>query len=644
MQKQFAFFPGKLRVVFHKGPLGFLLQEPSDEAKRVSSTPQDKSAAMREDLVRQNALAVIRQRGGDPSDKMEVLGDYVLQFGKYKGKSFRWLLQNDVGSTVYLIKNVQSEEAAGLCTADSHSKDSLQSFVSYALSFQEIQALLTYEAGRGDGVTASSEDDQLVGFGARAKSRWKEIWDSRGDGYADFVTGRRCVPGTRMSRLQQNLLKRQQPTTSSTPAEHPMKAPAEPLAMEEDVEMEREMLSIHNSDLQVQSYAMPLAAAALPRVPPGAKTVPSATRSKAPPGDTAELQASLVDAVPASPGVKRKRPVPLPPQLAFLVTETEGLTKVEEPHSTSGPDSCTAQTSDGRVPPLTDSTQDQKSGMLNHPELLDMVAELPSPNFFQLHPFFIWKPESHIMVRLRNNDILPCLHSCPRPQVVSAGVGRPRVIVSVRGQYLIFSSRLCCKACRRNWSADNPPWVEKLPVRFTNLLPAFLTYKKAACKSVMDELRRSGKSPTDMANQVNELMHLKYERAHLAYLHAVQNVREAEAGAYGQRTMGQYVRMEDRPRAFGPYEDQEGWGGVSVSGFYLTDCLLDEFKRQQPSLTKLLQGTLGQVFRSDHTRKMARKVTLASGAMSSLAVMNENWLIVSWVMVQAETERSLHPM
>ncbi|TWW53938.1 hypothetical protein D4764_0280460 [Takifugu flavidus] len=174
MQKQVAFFPGKLQVVFRKGPLGFLLQEPSDEAKRVSSTPQDKSAAMREDLVRQNALAIIPQRGGEPSDKMEVLRD-------------------GMSCSLVNIKGISKKS-------------------------------FTIHARREDGVTVSSEDDQLVGFGARAKST-----------------------------LQQNLLKRQQPTTSSTPAEHPMKAPAEPLAMEEDVEMEREMQSSDTSDLQVQS-------------------------------------------------------------------------------------------------------------------------------------------------------------------------------------------------------------------------------------------------------------------------------------------------------------------------------------------------------------------------------------------------------
>lgn len=30
--------------------------------------------------------------------------------------------------------------------------------------------------------------------------------------------------------------------------------------------------------------------------------------------------------------------------------------------------------------------------------------------------------------------------------------------------------------------------------------------------------------------------------------------------------------------------------------------------------------------------------------MSSYAIMNENWLMVFWVMVQSETERSLEPM
>nr|XP_023684055.1 uncharacterized protein LOC111852405 [Paramormyrops kingsleyae] len=180
------------------------------------------------------------------------------------------------------------------------------------------------------------------------------------------------------------------------------------------------------------------------------------------------------------------------------------------------------------------------------------------------------------MVRLRNNYSLPCLQGCPNPLIVSAGVGRPQVVVGTGGQYYILSSRLSCKACRRNWFADSPRWLEKLPKGFTNILPAFLTCKKAICKSVMDELRQTGKSPTDMANQVNELMHLKYKRAHLAYLHAIESVRDAEDSVYGQRTIWQFLRKENTPHPFGPYENPDGWGGVSVSGFYLTDCLLEE--------------------------------------------------------------------
>ncbi|XP_069392276.1 uncharacterized protein [Paralichthys olivaceus] len=246
-----VFFPGKLSVVFRKGPGGFFLQEPSAEARRIKDDPtrQDRSA-LRENLVRQNALAAVRQRGGDASDRTEVLGDYILQFGKYKGKAFRWLLENDVGYTCYLVKDMRKEEAAGRFGPEGHSKDSLLSFVNYALSFAEIQSLLAYEA-RGEGVvTATSEDDQLVGFGDRAKSTWKEIWDSRADGYAGFIIRKKgCLPGTRMDKLQQYLRKRQK----STPAEPASRAPTNPLTMDEDEELEKAMLSLTPSKLQLQS-------------------------------------------------------------------------------------------------------------------------------------------------------------------------------------------------------------------------------------------------------------------------------------------------------------------------------------------------------------------------------------------------------
>jgi len=135
------------------------------------------------------------QRGGDASERREVLGECILQFGKYQGKAFRWLLENDMGYTIYLMKTLHKEEAAGDFIAKGHSKNSLMSFVSYAHSFEEIESLLGYVTRTAAAPAASSEDDQLVGFGARAKSPWQEIWKSRSDGYASFVLGQTVSQG-----------------------------------------------------------------------------------------------------------------------------------------------------------------------------------------------------------------------------------------------------------------------------------------------------------------------------------------------------------------------------------------------------------------------------------------------------------------
>lgn len=216
--------------MFRKGPAGFLLQDPSEEARRIRDTPalQDKSPPQAESQVRERALAVVRQRGGDASDRTEVLGEYVLQFGKYKGKTFRWLLENDVGYSLYLIKSVQREESEGISVSQGHGKDSLQSFLSFALSFREIQSLRGYVASGVGAAPAPSDDDETVGFGKRAGDTWKEVWDSRADGYAGFILGKTCVPGTRMFRLQRYLQQRQTSLAAASPAP---RAQAQPLGI-----------------------------------------------------------------------------------------------------------------------------------------------------------------------------------------------------------------------------------------------------------------------------------------------------------------------------------------------------------------------------------------------------------------------------
>ncbi|RVE64370.1 hypothetical protein OJAV_G00125310 [Oryzias javanicus] len=675
------FFPGKVGVHFRRGPTGFLRQDPSDEAKVIKGNPdlQDKSAPQREDKVKENARSLVFVRGGDTSDKQEVLGEYILQFGRYKGKSFRWLLENDVGYTIYLINKVEEEERAGQFHAEGPKKDSLLSFLDYTKNFSEIGDLRNYLADRSVEPPAASEDDRLVGFGVHSKKTWRDVWEKREDGYASFILRKQCVEGSKMFLLQQYLKKKE--SQSSSQAVVP-KASSNPPEMEDDEELESMMLSISPSKLlplqgqgnEVKKMTGPTCALAIPTQPNQAE------RSRCP---------AATHAVSSAP--VKAPPPPVPPELLALDLPQCGMVpSSRETHTvlhTTPTQSAAALPPPAQsqpmpaAPPLPCYDQDVSSwncspqqriwmktemealglwpgsppvrhamNMISlwrnppQPELIDSIYDLPSPKYFHLHPFFIWKPDHAIMERVRNNYALPCLYGCSKPHVVSSGTGRPRVIIGTSGQYYILASRLTCKVCKKHWFADKPAWMDMLPRRFQNIFPAFLTHKKAICRTVMDELRRTAKSPGDMANQLNEALHLKYERAHVAYLSTVKNVLDGESGLYGQQTITGAVRLTSTPAPFGGYSDADGWCGVAVTSHYLVECLIQEYHREEGTLNLLLQGTFGEVLRADHTRKVARKVVLASGTMSSYAVMNESWMILSWVMLQSESEKSLEPM
>ena len=146
---------------------------------------------------------------------------------------------------------------------------------------------------------------------------------------------------------------------------------------------------------------------------------------------------------------------------------------------------------------------------------------LPAPHKFQIHPVFVWAPETL------------CIPLCPSLSCLSEncdgcakrkGLGRPRVVVDGNGgQCYIFATELKCNTCHRStWLSDNPAFIKLLPECLQNMFPAYVTYKKAVDWSLIDKIHRNGRSPADVANEINELSYLCYERAHLQYLLLIQ--------------------------------------------------------------------------------------------------------------------------
>ena len=67
-----------------------------------------KSAA----VVRAQAVARVSAAGGDAADDLLVLSASVLQFGQYRGQTFRWLLENAVGYACSIVRSCEAEALA----------------------------------------------------------------------------------------------------------------------------------------------------------------------------------------------------------------------------------------------------------------------------------------------------------------------------------------------------------------------------------------------------------------------------------------------------------------------------------------------------------------------------------------------------
>ncbi len=159
---------------------GELTLKPSPEAAalatayRKNPTPGRPWAAAR---VKEEAIARVAAAGGDPSNHQLVLSESALQFGQHRGKSFKWLVSNDVGYLAMVLAVHQREREGGDTTQSAvmGNKDAL---LRYAGLFPDVLAAIKERRVREGTSTPAQEDQVLVGFGDFVSMCFKDLYEA----------------------------------------------------------------------------------------------------------------------------------------------------------------------------------------------------------------------------------------------------------------------------------------------------------------------------------------------------------------------------------------------------------------------------------------------------------------------------------
>lgn len=101
----------------------------SDEANSLYAAPATYTSKQ-PDAVERTARSEVLQLGGDPSDRTALLGQFEVQFGRFKGKTFKWLLENGLGYSAWFVTSMAGETAtsASLSVNKHAFKEYLESF------------------------------------------------------------------------------------------------------------------------------------------------------------------------------------------------------------------------------------------------------------------------------------------------------------------------------------------------------------------------------------------------------------------------------------------------------------------------------------------------------------------------------------
>ncbi|XP_071828658.1 uncharacterized protein [Apostichopus japonicus] len=222
--------PRKPTFRFHNKLTGDLMLACTERARQVAEiVKRQKSSGIfgkqlsKEEVEREAKKRLLQTSKGDPEDKEWVLSLSCLQFGKYRGKPFIWLVENDVGWAVMLMADHEAVREKPCSTSPDAQWDNKEALYRYVNMFPEMRkAIKARRDKRPQPKLSTTEGDILVGFGPYSNLSRQALFLSTEKEHESYVKGmlRHPVtyPGGKLDMLKKYLIKMQAEQTAEDEA------------------------------------------------------------------------------------------------------------------------------------------------------------------------------------------------------------------------------------------------------------------------------------------------------------------------------------------------------------------------------------------------------------------------------------------
>ena len=131
---------------FRKTSGGTLRLDYSQHAKALADANLKRSnkpvfRSLQPEVVKRKAIVAVKALKGNPEDKRVLLGQYRLQFGMFRGQTFKWLAENALGYAAFIAVSSKKE-----VPNPSNLSSNKFSFLEYLQLFEEGRAAMEIKA------------------------------------------------------------------------------------------------------------------------------------------------------------------------------------------------------------------------------------------------------------------------------------------------------------------------------------------------------------------------------------------------------------------------------------------------------------------------------------------------------------------